>query len=96
MASMTDFQAWLDSGNDPETDEDKFCLWRAANGEGMGPYEVSGDDEKRFIKGPSQDTLALVSAKSIAAFKKHLNEHYQPELGWEGAYIFERGMQKDD
>ncbi|MFJ7441668.1 hypothetical protein ACIQW5_29255 [Methylorubrum thiocyanatum] len=96
MASTTDYMAWLGS-NEPEDAEEWYCLWEAANGREIGHYEVSGDDDKRFIKSSSSgETLALVSPKAIAAFKQHLEAHHKPDLGWEGAYAFERGMQKDD
>ena len=103
MASMTDFEAWLGAGNEPDDNEESYALWRASNGEEVGIYGVkpvtdtSGELEKIFITGPSGDTLALLSKSAIKAFRKDIHQYKQDEdLDWEGSHDFRRAMEKDD
>lgn len=97
MASTTDFEAWLESGNEPDGHEEVFSLWQAANGESSGIYEVTGDENKLFIKGPGEESLALVSHKAIQAFRRHIQKYKEDDdLDWEGSYEFRRAMEKDD
>lgn len=95
--TTTDFEEWL-ANNEPEGIEEAYCLWDAAyNGESSGIYECANNQGKRFIKGPSDDALMLASPKAIAAFVERIKEYNpDPDLGWDGALAFRRGMQKDD
>ena len=45
MASTTDFEAWLEDGNEPDTDEEAYALACAAEGEDGGFYDVTTDFE---------------------------------------------------
>lgn len=97
MTSTTDFNEWLENGNEPETPDECYALWQASQGESFGTYDVTDNSKgHRFIKGP-EGTLALVSPKAIAAFQSRVDD-YMPdkELGWEGGAAFLHAMSKDD
>ena len=97
MNSTTNFEEWLGSGNDPDDHESAYALYNAANGQSMGYYDVDGDEDRLFIKGPAGDTLTLVSPKAIAAFRKHLDKYKNdPNMDWEIWYQFHRAMAKVD
>jgi hypothetical protein len=98
MTTTTDFQCWLDDGNEPDDFEEAYALHLAASGESAGSYSVTETrDGKRFIKGPGELTLALVSDRAIKAFENCVERFKgDDEMGWEGWYGFERAMAKDD
>ena len=103
MASMTDFEEWIGAGNEPDDHEEIYALWRAAQGDETGIYDVKSETDgqgnlrKIFIGGPSGDTLALLSPKAITAFRKVIRRYKQDDdLDWEGSYEYRRAMAKDD
>ena len=97
MTTTTDFETWL-SENEPESFDEACCLYDAVSGDSSGIYSGSVKNGTVYITRSGGDTtLALVSEKAIASFKKHIecyNPH--PELGWHGADVFARAMAKDD
>ncbi|WP_201834925.1 hypothetical protein [Microvirga zambiensis] len=97
MTSTTDFELWLELGNEPETHDESYSLYRASHGESFAAYTVTDDGGKRFVKGPSGDTLALVSEQAIQAFQKHIERfNPDPDLGWEGMIAYRSAMAKED
>lgn len=103
MGSTPDFEAWLAGGNEPDDHESSYALWKAVQNEDFGIYSVTteldanGKPSKMFIKGPGEDTLALLSPKAIRAFEKHIERYKEDDdLDWEGSYEFRRAMAKDD
>ncbi len=97
MSSMTNFEEWLAPGNEPDDYEDAYALNEATNLQSYGAYEGTGDDKRMFIKGPTGDTLALVSSKAIDAFRRHIETFKDdPEMDWESWYGFKCAMAKDD
>ena len=100
---VTDFIEWLDSGNEPDGYENAYALYRATQGESMGDYEATKNDDKGhvYIKGPEGQSLALVSEKAKNAFIGVLRRRYMdgdgPEaMDPEGWYYFMHSMSKED
>jgi hypothetical protein len=98
---MTDFVAWLDSGNEPDNFEETYCLYHAAlDGTNWGPYEATRDASGRtFIKGSGDGSLALVSKAAQDSFLRMIKRLYMDGDGPdsmepEGWYAFMHAMQK--
>ncbi len=102
LVLVTDFIEWL-SGNEPNGFEDAYALYKAVEGESMGPYKSTKDDAKGhvYIKGPEGPSLALVSEKAREYFVRLIRRRYMdgdgPEaMAPEGWYYFMHSMSKDD
>ena len=100
MATITDFDAWLDQA-DPEGYEEVYALYRAiVDCDEVGRYQcnASQDGTKWFVKASSaDDTLMLASIEAKDAFVKHVDSKYgDSELDMESWYHFNRNMEKDD
>ncbi|HEY1136472.1 MAG TPA: hypothetical protein VGE64_03185 [Xanthomonadaceae bacterium] len=100
MATITDFEAWLEQA-DPEGHEEVYALYQAVYGaEDYGFYEckVSADGTKWFIKsGHVEDTLMLASEKARSAFLSLIeNKYTEGDMDIESWYGYRRAMAKDD
>lgn len=100
MATITDFEGWLDEA-DPDGFEEVYSLYMAIeNGEEFGPYECkpSSDNSKWFIKAShTDDTLMLASEKARKAFLSLIHSRFcDPKLDMESWYHYKRNMAKDD
>jgi len=100
---MTDFQLWLNSGNEPEDFEDTYDLYRAATEGGeWGEYKGTHDEKGRtFIKGDGDGSLALVSKEAQKSFLRLIQRLYMDgdgpdSMNPEGWYEFNRAMAKDN
>ena len=100
MATITDFDAWLDEA-DPEGYEEVHALYRAiVDCDEFGLYQCksSQDETKWFVKaGGAGDTLMLASVEAKNAFLKRIDSKYvDSELDMESWYHFNRNMEKND
>ena len=100
MATITDFEAWLDQA-DPDGYEEVFALYQAVTECGsFGFYECKAGPKGTnwFIKGGgTEDTLMLASQKARDAFTKLVEEKYgDGELDMESWYHYHRNMARDD
>lgn len=100
MATITDFDAWLDQAN-PEDYEEVYSLYKAVEDIdefGMFKCKTSTDGKKIFVYGDHvEDTLMLVSDKAKRAFLKFIEERYvDNDLNIEGWYAYKRAMSKND
>ena len=100
MATITDFEAWLEQA-DPDDHEEVYALYRAIeDGDSFGIYEckASPDGKKWFLKGGhTEDTLMLASDKAKNAFRSLIEKKYgDGELDMEAWYHYKRNMAKDD
>lgn len=95
---MTDFDQWLDSGNEPDGYENIYSLYRTAQGESMGDYSATTNEEKGhvYIKGPQGQSLALVSEDAKNAFISLLRKRYMDGQDPEGWYYYMHSMSKED
>lgn len=95
MATITDYQAWLDTEGF-ETAEDMLQVYRpVANNETGWKYEIKparGSSGRVILTGGENDLL--LTEKSRAAFIKYMNSRY--ELGVEGQAAYESAMAKND
>ena len=88
MPRTTDFQRFLNDGNEPRNYEEAYGLHLAASGQGGRHYEITESrDGKRFIKGAGGLTLALVSEGAIADFATCVDQFKDDhEMDWETWY----------
>lgn len=97
MATITDFNAWLDEA-DPDDCEEIYALYKAVmDVDELGMYKCSVNNGKYFVKGNhTEDTLMLASEKARLAFMKTMDARFKIEGDLEGWYGFERAMAKND
>jgi hypothetical protein len=99
MATITDFEGWLDQG-EPEGYEEVYSLYRCVQDEeDFGIYECKSKDGKLFIKaGHTDDTLMLASEKAKTAFLKIIETRYvdDNDMDIESWYAYNHAMSKDD
>ena len=97
MATITDFDSWLDQA-DPDGHEEVYALYRAvADVDEFGMYKCTMNNEKYFVKGDhTDDTLMLASEKAHSAFLNVINSRFEIEGDIEGWYGYKRAMAKDD
>ncbi|EGQ7810926.1 hypothetical protein I6Y99_004995 [Vibrio parahaemolyticus] len=100
MATITDFDAWLDMA-DAEGHEEVYSLYRAVSDiDEMGMYECSENNGKYFLKASHvDDTLMLASEKARQAFLGEISSRFGiSDFGGdiEGWYSYCHAMSKDD
>lgn len=99
MATITEFESWLDSA-DPDDHEEVYALYQAvSNSENAGIYTCSENKGKYFLKADHvDDTLMLASDKARSAFLSAVDFRFGiAEFGdIEGWYGYKRAMSKDD
>ncbi|MBX3640261.1 MAG: hypothetical protein KF888_07080 [Nitrosomonas sp.] len=97
MATITDFEAWLDQA-DPDDHEEVYALYRAVSDvDELGMYKCTINNGKYFVKGDhTEDTLMLASEKAHSAFLQAINSRFEIEGDIEGWYGYKRAMAKDD
>jgi hypothetical protein len=99
MATITDFDAWLDQA-DPEGHEELYGLYRCViDGEDFGSWKCRKHDDKLFVSaGNIEDTLMIASEPAKSAFLGVLRDRYVPDKDFsvEGWYEFAGAMAKDD
>lgn len=97
MATITDFDAWLDQA-DPDDYEEIYALYRAVyDPDEFGLYKCSINNGKYFVKADHcDDTLMLASEKSRSAFLKEMHSRYKIDGNIESWYAYEKAMAKDD
>jgi len=96
MATITDFDAWLDSV-DPDDYKEVYCLYKSVEEcEEWGMYSTSENNGKLFVKGPVGDTLMLASEKAKKTFLNILEDRYCDDgMDIESWYGFMRAMKND-
>ncbi|MDY4388687.1 hypothetical protein [Pectobacterium aroidearum] len=97
MATITDFDSWLDQA-DPDDYEEIYALYRTvADADEFGLYKCSVNNGKYFVKADhAEDTLMLASEKARSAFLQAVDSRYDIEGDIEGWYGYQRAMDKDD
>lgn len=100
MATITDFEAWLDEA-DPDDFEEIYGLYCTVKDEEPSAWyqcSRSKDKQRLFVKGShTEDTLMLASDKAKNAFLSLLVSRYCDSDGdMEMWYGFKRAMAKDD
>lgn len=98
MATITDFEGWLDQAG-PETTEETYALYQCvAEEEDYGIYRCQkGKDGKLFVKcATGEDTLMLASDKAKQSFLSLVTKKYCNDVDIESWYGFRRAMEKDD
>ncbi|ANS84064.1 hypothetical protein VSVS12_00240 [Vibrio scophthalmi] len=99
MATITDFDAWLDMA-DAEGHEEVYSLYRAVLDIGdMGMYKCTENNGKFFLKASHvDDTLMLASEKAQKAFLNEISSRFGIsgfDGDVEGWYSYCRAMSKD-
>ncbi len=98
MATITDFDSWLDEV-DLEGHEEIYALYRTVSDvESMGMFECSVSDGKYFVRADNiEDTLMLASEKARQAFLAAIESRFGiRDFGdIEGWYGYERAMSKE-
>jgi len=97
MATITDFDAWLNEA-DPDDYEEIYALCRAVMDiDEFGMYKCSMNNGKYFVKGNhTEDTLMLASEKARLAFVGTIDVRFKMEGNLEGWYQYKRAMTKND
>ena len=100
MATITDFEAWLDQA-DPEGHEEVYSLYRAVvDTTQMGPFQckpAKGGNGLIVYADHIDDTLLLASDKAKSAFLNEIEKRYvNNDMNIEGWYEFNRSMAKND
>lgn len=98
MATITDFEAWLDQA-DPEGHEEVYALYYCVdNEEDFALFECGENNDRLFIKaGHAEDTLMLASPAAKAAFLELITSKYVNDgMDMESWYGYRRAMAKDD
>ncbi len=100
MATITDFEEWLDNLDDDSKDiEEINNLYDSITGKTqMGVFTCDENNGKLFIKSDcSEQTLMLASEKAIKTFLDKLDIEYGGDFGTVALYYdFVRNMRKDD
>jgi len=102
MATITDFDLWLDQADlDSEGPSAVYSLYRAVNDCGsMAQFECkkAATSEQWFVTCiGAEDTLRLASIQAKEFFLAKLTKQYSGDFGTiEGWYAFHQSMAKDD
>ncbi len=98
MATITNFNDWLDDNVDGNDYNDVYSIYHAVSEESdFGGFEVSKNSSGRlFVSGPGEDTLMISTEKAIETFLKTIESRYCDEMDIEGYYYFHHAMEKDD
>ena len=99
MASITDFNTWLE-GNDLSDYNDVYSLYNSvANVEEWAGYKtIKGRTEGQYVVSSIEcgEDLFLASEKARESFLKTIEEQYCEGMDIEGFYGFHHAMEKDD
>lgn len=99
MATITDFQEWIDQ-TDLDDYNDVYSLYMTVyNLENWGGYQIQEGhvDGQYFLKGiDAEDTLMLASEKARNAFLKKIETDCCNGEDIEAWYGFHHAMEKDD
>ena len=99
MATITNFQTWLDQ-TDLGDYNDVYSLYQAVNNiENWGGYEVTkGRVEGQYFVDAidADDTLFLASELARQTFLNIIESTYCEDLNIESWYSYHRAMDKDD
>lgn len=99
MATITDFEQWLDENVDGNDYIDVYSVYCTVNeGMGQGGYEIKKNQSngRLFVTGPGENTLMIASDKAKEAFLKMIEDRYCEDMDIEGYYAFHHAMEKDD
>ena len=99
MATVTDFDTWLEENVDGTDYNDVYSIYQAVNDvTDMGGFEVKKNPQGRIFvsNGFSDETLMIASDSAKETFLKMIEDKYCEDMGIEGYYAFHHAMEKDD
>ena len=99
MATVTDFDTWLEENVDGTDYNDVYSIYQAVNDvTNMGGFEVKKNPQGRIFvsNGFSDETLMIASDAAKETFLKMIEDKYCEDMGIEGYYAFHHAMEKDD
>ena len=99
MATVTDFDTWLEENVDGTDYNDVYSIYQAVNDvTDMGGFEVKKNPQGRIFvsNGFSDETLMIASDAAKETFLKMIEDKYCDDIGIEGYYAFHHAMEKDD
>jgi len=99
MATVTDFDTWLEENVDGTDYNDVYSIYQAVNDvTDMGGFEVKKNPQGRIFvsNGFSDETLMIASDAAKETFLKMIEDKYCEDMGIEGYYAFHHAMEKDD
>ncbi|HME41707.1 MAG TPA: hypothetical protein VKF36_01360 [Syntrophorhabdales bacterium] len=95
MATITDFESWLDHIR-PKSTVDVYSLYRAiVDQENLGRFHCLKDDAQLFLRtDKADDVLMLTSDEAVKEFLSTLRERFNIEGDIRGWYITRRAMER--
>lgn len=98
MATITDFDEWLEEAIDGGDYSDVYSLYHTITDEvNNGGFQISKNNGRWFVvSGNCEDTLMISTEKARQTLLSIIEERYCEDMDIEGYYYFHRAMEKDD
>lgn len=98
MATITDFDEWLEEAVDGDDYNDVYNLYQTISEEvNYGGFEISINNGRWFLKsGNCDDTLMISTENARDTLLNIIEDRYCEDMGIEGYYAFHHGMENDN